>query len=862
MIPITLRLRNFMSYGDPSAELDFTAFQIACLCGENGHGKSAILDAITWALWGKSRARSEDDLLQIGKTDMDVEFTFALGSEQYRVIRKRARRLSGRKWTSTPLIEFQIGDGSTFRALTGDSTSATQAAISHLLRMDYDTFINSAFILQGHADEFTIKSASDRKQVLTRLLGLERYDELEKRARDESRARLAEHQQHFLAISELDRELAKRDEFVQQQREAEQATELASQRQLAANAELERWRAEQRAAQQTADLVRQLRARKTEAERDATGLSRRVSEDRATVQRLELLLTRVVEVATQFKRLVECRNRDHVLAEAATRLLELNAQQASLQQVISREKAQLESDLRLARSEMARFESLMRDARSAATQLAAAEKGLAELKPLEGKRNQRRQRMQECDTHIHALTADNTRLRAEMDDRKNRIAILPAGGGGSCPVCASPLNEASRAALVAGYQAEGKSRADTFRINRARVEQLTRERGEAEQDTQQLEIRLGARESLANQAAMARKIGADAVLVEAALVESREKVSILEKELRDEAYASTERADLGIVAKQIDALGYSIGEHGRIRDEIRRLESVTALQAQIETAQADIPRVTAHLLETQELLVARQAVILETTTQLAAVERNSAEPDEIQRHLQVASTDLDRAITVAQRANQELGRTNQLLSSLASLDQQRTARASDLARIADEKLIYDELALAFGKKGIQAMIIEAAIPEIEAEANELLQRLTDGQLHLTFETQRESKSGDGVIETLDIRIADSYGTRNYEMYSGGEGFRINFAIRIALSRLLARRAGAQLQFLVIDEGFGTQDALGRERLVESISAVASDFEKILVVTHIQELKDAFPVRIDVIKGAEGSRIAAVTVLDG
>ena len=119
-----------------------------------------------------------------------------------------------------------------------------------------------------------------------------------------------------------------------------------------------------------------------------------------------------------------------------------------------------------------------------------------------------------------------------------------------------------------------------------------------------------------------------------------------------------------------------------------------------------------------------------------------------------------------------------------------------------------------------------------------------------------------MIETLDIRIADSYGTRNYEMYSGGEGFRVNFAIRIALSRLLARRAGAQLQFLVIDEGFGTQDTLGRERLVESISTVASDFEKILVVTHIQELKDAFPVRIDVIKGAEGSRIAATTVLDG
>jgi exonuclease SbcC len=82
---------------------------------------------------------------------------------------------------------------------------------------------------------------------------------------------------------------------------------------------------------------------------------------------------------------------------------------------------------------------------------------------------------------------------------------------------------------------------------------------------------------------------------------------------------------------------------------------------------------------------------------------------------------------------------------------------------------------------------------------------------------------------------------------------VNFAIRIALSRLLARRAGAQLQLLVIDEGFGTQDAEGRERLVEAINSIQEDFARILVITHIEELKDAFPVRIEVTKTADGSQ---------
>ena len=109
-------------------------------------------------------------------------------------------------------------------------------------------------------------------------------------------------------------------------------------------------------------------------------------------------------------------------------------------------------------------------------------------------------------------------------------------------------------------------------------------------------------------------------------------------------------------------------------------------------------------------------------------------------------------------------------------------------------------------------------------------------------------------ETLDIQISDGAGTRDYEMFSGGEAFRVNFAIRLALSEVLAQRAGARLQTLVIDEGFGSQDAQGRQRLVEAINLVRQDFAKILVITHIDELKDHFPNRIEVEKTERGSSL--------
>jgi DNA repair protein SbcC/Rad50 len=127
-------------------------------------------------------------------------------------------------------------------------------------------------------------------------------------------------------------------------------------------------------------------------------------------------------------------------------------------------------------------------------------------------------------------------------------------------------------------------------------------------------------------------------------------------------------------------------------------------------------------------------------------------------------------------------------------------------------------------------------------------------MSLMLTTQREKITG-GVAETLDIQIADELGTRAYEMFSGGEAFRIDFALRVALSQMLARRAGAQLRTLFIDEGFGTQDEQGRNKLVEAITAIQDDFDLILVITHIEDLRDSFPVHVLIEKRDDGSRIS-------
>ena len=80
-----------MCYRNDVPPLNFESFHVACLCGDNGHGKSALLDAITWALWGKARAKSDDELIHLGEGEMEVEFEFTVGGNHYRVLRKRSK---------------------------------------------------------------------------------------------------------------------------------------------------------------------------------------------------------------------------------------------------------------------------------------------------------------------------------------------------------------------------------------------------------------------------------------------------------------------------------------------------------------------------------------------------------------------------------------------------------------------------------------------------------------------------------------------------------------------------------------------------------------------------------------------------
>ena len=311
-------------------------------------------------------------------------------------------------------------------------------------------------------------------------------------------------------------------------------------------------------------------------------------------------------------------------------------------------------------------------------------------------------------------------------------------------------------------------------------------------------------------------------------------------------------------AKHKHELGYDRREHERLNAAKNALAGAENEHQKLIAAQSRIEPLEREISEKQTLLTESQEQLKRVQEERSQAEADYQNLRSLMPDLRQIENERIRTNQERDRANKELGQAEQRVKHLDDARESLKDRDAEYKEKLLEIRRYKDLEKAFGKDGIPALLIEQAIPEIEEQANEVLQQLSNGSMSLQFITQGSYKSKkDEVKETLDILISDPYGVREYEMFSGGEAFRINFSIRLALSKILAQRAGSRLQTLVIDEGFGSQDDEGRARLAEAITAVRSEFEKILVITHLSELKEAFPSRIEVEKTADGSHIEVI-----
>jgi DNA repair protein SbcC/Rad50 len=857
MIPVRLKMRNFMCYRDNVPALDFTGIHLACLSGENGAGKSSIIDAITWVLWGKARAKSADDLIYSTQSEMEVEFEFSVGEQLYRIIRKRSRPKK-RTGAGQSSLEFQIKNGDEYSAITGNIIDQTQEKIIETLHMDYDTFINSAYLRQGHADEFTRQDPAKRKEVLGSILGLEVYDELEERAKELVKKHETDTQLMENTIRDINAELGQKPAFeaelVQAQGALAEIDKAAQAKETALNA----LRKKKESLEGRQAQLDELEKRLHNSAADLKRWEEQAGQHLSRTQQYEQIIQRRTEIEAGYAGFTAVKKTVEELDRKERQSHSLEKQKMQLESRIEKSKNELTTEHTLVKREIVRLEALIITLPELKNQLNQAQVKAHNFKETEVKLNQKEQSILEAQSQISRLEAENNRLEREIGQAGEKLDIIAKHADSheeaKCPLCEQELTREGLELIKTKYTKEQQDKSVLLTQNRVI---LVKKRGEyeaAQREKAGLEAALNQDKTRVHsqEETIKNKIK-EIEDNNQKMADLKQAAAGIEQSLASRDFAANEQNSLAAIETELHSLKYDVTSHEQARQQLKQSEPYERDKNRLDEA--------LRLYEQEKEAVKRSQEAARGLRDNLEIDRQKKENlaaeltglPQARQELATAEIEYKNISTRRSQAQEVVGSVRARLQRLAELETKKKENEDRRSQAAGEENVYRELAKAFGKTGIQALIIETALPEIETEANRLLARMTDNRMHVKFETQKETKKGT-VQETMDIAIADELGTRNYEMFSGGEAFRINFAVRIALSRLLAGRAGAPLPTLIIDEGFGTQDSSGMEKLKEAINSIQGDFEKILVITHMDELKDAFPTRIDVTKTADGSTI--------
>jgi len=896
MIPLRLQLKNFLSYGPQLQTVDFEPYQLICLSGKNGHGKSALLDAITWALWGQARkiggtSKADENLLRLGQTAMTVALDVVCQGVSYR-IRREYSIMAGKAVTQ---LDFGILDASntTIRSLTDKTIRATQEKINQCMGLDYDAFVNSAFLRQGQANEFSKKSARERKEILASILGLDRYEAMRKCATDKTRAAAQERDvlikqvelgleelkqkgtiQHNLCV--LENDLAK---LTAQEHEysktlenyAERKKVLAAQEQeytrlcivydqLRSDQERQSssfrekvlfWRGILRQ-QKELSTFQDLSHEQSELENTVQSLFTRVQAQRA-----------IPEIYNKLKDALHKR-KDELLSDhvkASQDLMQRSSGYDATIHHITQQLSELKNTFSLYKQEYLSNQEILKALSQTLPELAAITSTLLVVeKQFERRKN-----------FYQKYIAYGNFLKKALKELQDKQKVLAET---ACPLCKQAITDEhsrrieldiSREARLYNHQinrltsilhnlkllltdnhqksAELKKQLETQQTAQTRYDELLKQQVKYEQLLKDLAQQ---RTQLTNQLNLVTNLHAQAQQ------EQAHHKSLEEKIAHDTYYQELSTQLTHCEQQRTQCLVDEQAYH----TALEKLQLFSQRHRAYQQLMTDLALQEQRKREIHELALLLKSIKKELesiTIQREQFKSVISEKIVISEHEAHYQKQIKECLVQKQAFSEQKGALehHKALLEQREIEVQRArVKSNELDEQAQE---FNAIAQALSKDGIQALLIEEAIPEIEQEANNLLARLTENQAHLRIESLRDLKSG-ATKETLDIKISDPMGTRPYELFSGGEAFRIDFALRVAISKLLARRAGAQLQTLIIDEGFGSQDEEGLANIMEALYKIQEDFAKIIIVSHLSAMKDQFPVHFMIHKTPQGSTV--------
>jgi exonuclease SbcC len=772
----SLRLQNFRQHADTHIVFHDG---LTGIIGANGSGKTTILEAIAWALYGQDAARGKKETLRWMRAGagakVKVELAFELGGHRY--------------FVSRGLTQAELFlDGSD--APIANSLTGVTDVLRRRLGMSREEFFNTYFTGQKELDVMAAMAPSERAQFLSRVLGYERLRVAQRLVKDRARLLAAEAAGVRTAMPEaasIERVHAEASERLRQATERAADSTARRDRAMAELADVvPRWLAAQQEREQLQEALAELRVAESEASsyaRDSERIERELGAIAAAEAELERLAEELVPLAA--------------LSEELQRLDQLGREEGRRQALLETERA-LDEEVRRLRERRARIETAPTLEEDVTLEL-EQRRALLELVEgeLEAKRTEWVRDRQEAETKHVALRQQYAELK------ENRDRLVATGEEGECPTCERPLRDHYHRVLE-HFDEQLDALVADGRYFKSRLEQLD----EMPEEIREIDERR-------------RATFDDVSKLERRLTKVQLAVQELAQLSRD-LQAKEQRFEQVHTEREAIPAGYDAVRHAAARRDLERLRPLdaraTRLAMQLERRSAfevERDRAAAGVAVAQARVVALSArrdlltfseqgfAELRARHDLASSELRTAELDAVAAAGEM--TGAQAAVTRAQLARGELERAR---ATLEMLDRQ--------------KRLHDELDRAY--TDLRTDLNVQLRPEMSELASAFLSELSDARYD-------------------ELELDDSYNLTVLEdgvpkpVISGGEQDIANLCLRLAISQMIAERAGQSFSLLILDEVFGSLDEARRQNVVALLRGLQDRFEQVILITHIEQVRE-------------------------
>ena len=778
-----LRLVNFRQHAD--TELEFGP-GITGIFGSNGSGKTTILEAIAWAIYGAQAVRGDRDSIRRlgakGRAAVEVELEFRLGAHEYRV----TRGLS---------IATLSQDGQP----VANSLKAVTDKLERTLGMTHEEFFNTYFTGQKELAVMAALGKTERAAFLSRVLGYERLREAQERVREVRNALAAE-------ARGLEAGLPDSAALGEERRAAEQR--LAAARGAAQAADAARRAAEEALAREEPRWHEWMARRERTLSLDG---ERRMAEQG------------VVTARQEFQRL------DKELADALAAREQLKQREAELapvtrlkQEVAELERLQREAAAR--RAEEAQLEELARAAGTLERRLAELRDVDATLARAEAEARQLEERLQSAERGLeeertawvrdrqYAETKRSELLKLYEEVKEQRDQLVKLGPDGICPTCKRPLG-AEYASVLAVLDRQIEVITADGKYFRQRLEQLA-------QAPAKLTAAEGEKERLLEES-------------RAASARAGELRAQAEERQRGGAALETARRRAADLERQLQArpTGYDPARHDALRAELAKLEPVALEAAALEERARRAESLVQDAEQAEHQLSVSERRVRELTDAVRAEGFSEAEYKQAKDRYDRAVGGLREAELAVVEARGDLNRAEDDVREAQRRESERAERERHIVALKARQRLHNELDRAFSD--LRGELNARMRPEIAELASGFLSDLTDGRY--------------GELDlTEDYTVTILEGGVPKPVISGGEEDLANLVLRLAISQMIAERAGQPLSLLVLDEIFGSLDDARRQHVVGLLRRLADRFPQVILITHIEQVREGLDrvIRVD------------------